>query len=252
MAAWIRDERDPAWFASLPSTVKNPAKKSLKFLTKTNDSFFTPTSVDQPVLEQADSQWLEMAAEKSVSKQIIALRHFTPDDALADQQSEILLGKLRSGGEPIVLHAITAIEALKLDSQPIVDQLNHLIEHSNDEIRAKAAIALAKIGHIDEHAVTVATKMIDSRAKHVVYGGMFALASQPQVDDATLRAVDRGFLSALQTCDYEFIQLYASAYANWLDDPEKHFATLLSGAEEYVEIATDALQTVREQAVALG
>ena len=252
MAAWIRDDSNPSWFASLPAAVKSASKKSLKFLNKTGDSFFTPTSCDKGLFDQSQSQWQTLAAEKSTSKQIIAIRHFNPEEALAEKQSEILVGKLRTSNEPLMLHAITAIESLKLSGQPIADQLNHLTEHSNDELRAKAMIALTKLGHIDEHTVTVATKMISNHAKHVVYAGMFALGSQSQVDDATLKAVDRGFMAALQTCDYEFIQLYTTAYSKWMNEPQQHFEHLLGGAEEYLEIANEALEASREQAVTLG
>ncbi|MDB4766510.1 hypothetical protein OAG71_02350 [bacterium] len=252
MAAWIRDDRDPSWFASLPTPVKSASKKSLKFLLKTGDSFFSPTSCDNQLLDQSQPQWQALAAEKSTSKQIIAIRHFAPEESLAEKQSEILLGKLRSSSEPLTLHAITAVESLKLNGQPIADQLNHLTEHHNDELRAKAMIALTKLGHIDQHSVTVATKMISNHAKHVVYAGMFALSSQSQVDESTLKAVDRGFMASLQTCDYEFIQLYTTAYSNWMDEPQQHIEHLLNGADEYLEIANEALQASREQTVALG
>ena len=252
MAAWIRDDSDPKWFASLPPAVKSSGKKSLKFLLKTGDSFFSPTSCENGLLDQSQLQWQALATEKATSKQIIAIRHFAPEAELSEQQSEILLGKLRSSNEPLVLHAVTAAESLKLSGQPIADQLNHLTEHHNDVLRAKAMIALTKLGHIDQHAVTVATKMISNHAKHVVYAGMFALSSQTEVDESTLKAVDRGFMAALQTCDYEFIQLYTTAYSKWMDEPQQHFEHLLGGADEYLEIANEALQASREQAVALG
>jgi len=252
MAAWMRDDQDPSWFAGLPATVNKPSKKSLKFLTKSGDSFFNPKTADQRLLQQDQQRWLALASEKSVTKQVIAIRHFQPDNALADQQAEILLEKLRSANVTLTLHAITTIEALKISTEPIVDQLNRLTEHNNDEVRAKAVIALTKLNQIDETTVGIATKMIDSRAKHVVYAGVFALGSQPEVDQTTLRAVDRGFLSALQTCDYEFIQLFATSYARWMEQPEEHFRTLLIDDGEYLELATEALQASREQSVALG
>jgi len=250
MAAWIRDDADPSWFGGLPPAVKNPSKKSLKFLNKTGDSFFDSKSADQQLLKQDQQKWLALATEKSTSNQIVALLHFEPDELLADQQASVLHEKLRSANVPVIVHAITAVESVKSSSQAILDQLRHLAMHQNDEVRAKALIALAKLGQIDEATIEVAAKMIDSRAKHVVYAGVFALGSQTAVDDATLRAVDRGFLSALQTCDYEFIQLFAMCYARWLEQPETHFQQLLSD-NEYLEMANEALQASREQSVSL-
>ena len=251
MAAWIRGDSDPSWFAELPPAVKTPSKKSLKFLNKTGDSFFDPKSADQRLLQQDQQQWLALATEKSTSKQIIALRHFQPDESLADQQASILLDKLRCANVPLIVHAITSVESVKLSTEPILDQLRHLATHQNDEVRAKAMIALAKLDQIDESTVDIAARMIDSRAKHVVYAGVFALGSQSEVDDTTLRAIDRGFLSALQTCDYEFIHLFAMCYGRWLEQPETHFNQLLDD-EEYLEMANEALQASRDQSVALG
>ena len=252
LAAWTRDESDPSWFAELPPTVRNPSKKSLKFLSKTGDSFFNPKLANQSLLQQDQAQWLSLAAEKSTSKQIIALRHFEPDEPLAQQQADTLLEKLRSANVPLILHAINSVESMMLSKETIVDQLRYLAVHQDDEVRAKAVIALAKLGQVDDATVEVAAKMLDNRAKHVIYAGVFALGSQPSVDDTTLRAVDRSFLSALQTCDYEFIQLFAMCYERWMDQPETHFGQLLGGQDEYLEIAKEALQAAREQSVALG
>ena len=251
MAAWMREESNPSWFAELPPPVRNPSKKSLKFLTKTGDSFFDSSSAGQLLLQQDQSKWLALAADKSTSKQIIALLHFEPDQSLTDQQEKSLLEKLRSANVPIILHAISSVESVKLSAEPIVDQLRYLTEHQDDEVCAKAAIALAKLGQVEEATVGVAAKMIDSRAKHVVYAGVFALASQPTIEDTTLRAVDRGFLSALQTCDYEFIQLFVMSYDKWLDQPEEHFQKLLVDDGEYLEMAIEALQASREKPVTL-
>ncbi len=252
VAAWARGESDPAWFAELPPTVRNPGKKSLKFLNKTGDSFFDPQTANQPLLQQDQQQWLALARAKSTSKQIIALRHFEPDETLADQQATVLLEKLRLAKVPLILHAISSVETVMLSDEPVVDQLRYLAEHQDDEVRAKAMIALAKLGQVDEATVGVAAKMLGGRAKHVVYAGAFALGSQPTVDDTALRAVDRSFLSALQTCDYEFIQLFALCYSRWLEQPETHFSELLGGEDEYLEMASEALEAAREQSVALG
>lgn len=252
MAAWMRAERDPSWFSNLPPAVKRFSKKSLNFLYKTNDSFFSPTTADLKLLDQDQLKWVAMANEKSTSKQIIALRNFKADQSLTQQHCQILLTKLRSANGALLLHTISAVKSLKIDDQQIVAQLIDLTEHQNDEVRAKAMIALTKLGSLEEQTLTVATRMIGSSAQHVVYAGMFALSSQETVDSNTLRCVDRGFMSALQTCDYPFIQLYATAYSRWLDDPQTYFEELLTGAEEYLEIANEALQASSTQAVALG
>lgn len=252
MAAWIRDNQTPDWFADLPATVKGPSKKSLKFLLKTSDAFFTPQSNGKNVLDQDQSQWLKLADVKSVSQQIIAIRHFTPDATVAQPQSKSLLAKLRSANTPLMLHAITAIESLTLNGDDLVDELSHLVQHPDDVVRAKSMIALTKLNRLENTSISAAAKMINSTAKHEVFAGVFALSSQPKIDDAILRSVDRGFLSALQTCDYEFINLYATAYDRWLEQPQSHLEQLLGGDDDYLEIAVEALEASRETSVALG
>lgn len=252
MAAWIRGDKAPDWLTDLPAAVQSPTKKSLRFLLKTSDAFFTPESSGKNLLDQSPPQWLKLSKEKSVSQQIIAIRHFTVDQAMSASQSEALLAKLRSGHVPLMLHAITAIESLKLDGEELVDELSHLVQHFDNVVRAKAMIALTKLDRLDDASVSAAAKMINSTAKHEVFAGVFSLSSQPQIDDAILRSVDRGFLSALQTCDYEFINLYVTAYDRWLDQPQSHLENMLGGDDEYLEIAVDALKASREQSVALS
>lgn len=252
MAAWVRELSTADWFAELPATVKGPAKKSLKFLLKTSDAFFSRQSSGKDLLDQGLAQWLTLAGEKSVSKQIVAIRHFTADATMVGPQSKLLLAKLRSANTPLMLHAITAIESLKLDGDDLADELSHLVEHPDDVVRAKAMIALTKLNRLDSASVSSAAKMINSTAKHEVFAGVFALSSQPTIDDAGLRSVDRGFVNALQTCDYEFINLYVTAYDRWLEQPQEHLEQLLDGDDDYLEIAVEALEASRETSVALG
>jgi hypothetical protein len=98
----------------------------------------------------------------------------------------------------------------------------------------------------------MAAKMIRSNAKHEVFAGVFALSSRPKIDNDTLKIVDRGFELALQTCDYEFITLYVTAYDRWLEQPQSHLEQLLGDDDGYLEIATEALSASREQTVALS
>ena len=259
VTAWMRSDGDPAWANELPGDVKAPLKKTLKFLNKTDDSFFHPTTAGETLLEQSQSDWLRMAQSEFASKQVIAIRHFATDavstagQELVDQQQNVLVEKLRSANRPIVLHAISSVESLRLTTEPIVDELRLHVESRDDETRAKAIIALTKLGQLDEATVKQATRMVDSSVKFIVYAGVFALSSQPTVTESTLRVAERGFVKAMQTCDYEFIRLFAEAFDHWLDDPQQHVQQLFQDHQpEYLEIAIEALRNVGQQSVALG
>lgn len=251
VTAWVRDDRNPAWANQLPGEIRRPMQKSLKYLFKTRDSFFCqPSSSGKPPARSQD-EWLQMASESPVSSQIIAIRHLEFDDRLQQQQEALLLETLRASSRPVVLHLISAAEALKLDSDSVASELRLLVEERDDEVRSKALVALTKLGQLDEPSLEQAAKMMDNSVKYVVFAGVLALSSRDSVSDDVLRIAKRGFLRALQTCDYEFVSLFTEAFSRWLDDPRSWIEGMLQEEHpEYLEIAREALQNVQEQSVA--
>ena len=252
VAAWARNENDPAWADGLISEAKRPMKKSLKYLLKTNDCFFDPSSSSPGLLEQSQGSWLELAKEPSISKQVIAIRSLTEDEMVSQQQEALLLDKLRSPERAVILHSISAVESLKLDGSEIVDELRMLAENRDDEIRAKAMIALTRLAQLDESTIGLAAKMLGDQVKYVSYAGLLALSSLETVREPVLRVAEGGLLRALQSCDFEFVGLYAVSFTRWLEDPRSHFEELLQGDKpEYLRIVLDALEQVEEQVASL-
>ena len=78
IAAWARDDATPEWASDLVSEVKRPMRSSLKFLLKTNDASFRP-STKRPLLRQSQREWWIAGASASQSKQVIAIRHLESD-----------------------------------------------------------------------------------------------------------------------------------------------------------------------------
>lgn len=250
VAAWIRGEKNPAWANELPKEVQRPMRKSLKYLSNTNDSFFNPSTAGHALMKQSQADWLQTASEESTSKQVVAIRHIEFDESLGSQQEALLLDKLQSPVRSVVLHAISAVASPNWASERVVSELQLLATNRDDEIRAKAMIALAKLGQIDDITVDCAAKMVGDSVKHVAFAGVFALSTLESVPDHALRAVERGFYRALQTCDYEFVGLFTVAFNRWLDDPKSYFEQLLRDDQpDYLEIALDALEDVREESV---
>lgn len=253
IAAWVRGDRDPEWANELPAEVKRPMKKSLKYLFKTEDSFFHPSTAGTKLLEQSQEKWIELANQSSVSKQVVAVRGLVSDDQLGQQQEALLLDKLRSPDRVVVLNSITAVTSLKLNGPNVVDELKLLAENRDDETRAKAIMALTHLDQLDEMTIGLAAKMVSDHTKFVSFAGVFALSSLETVREPILRAAEGGLLRALQSCDYEFIGIYATALTRWLDDPRSHVENLLQDDEPgYLKIMLDALDSVQEKAVSLG
>jgi hypothetical protein len=166
--------------------------------------------------------------------------------------SDLLVDKFRSGSKDVVLHAISAVERARIDSPQIVDELTLLAENRDDSIKAKAILALTRIGRLDSVAMQLAERMLDSREKFVSYAGLFALSSSDEVSEQSMSLLDREFTRALSNCDQEFIDLFASGYSRWLADPSAHFRGLFEEhSPEYLEIALEALDDVGNQYVSL-
>lgn len=256
IAAWAREDKAPAWARGVIGEVRRPMNQSLKFLFKTNDSFFQPTK-RQELLRQDQRAWWALAASDSPTQQVVAIRHLQSDQDLSDSQASLLLEKLTSSNRAIVLHTITAVERMAVNHTPIatdsiVGELRSLTEHRDDEIHAKAMCALTRLAKLDDRTIEAASMMLEDSLRHVVFAGAFALSSLDSIPDDTLQMVDRSFVRSLQACDYEFVGLFARSYQRWLDDPKSHFEELLSDDPEYLPIALDALQQEPEQIVSIG
>lgn len=255
IAAWTRDDRSPDWAKELPSDLKRPMQKSLKFLMKTNDSFFQPKS-KQPLLSQSQNDWWRLAASSSISNQLIAIRHLKSDAKLDDSHERLLLDKLRSANVAITLNTIGTIQRMA-SQQPavsrdsIIHELRSLTEHRNDEVRAKSICVLARLGGLDEATVETAASMLEAPQKHLIFAGLVALSTRDGVPEEVVSALDRCFVRVLRACDYEFIELIATTYRRLLHDPQSHVEGLLQNSPEYLPIALETLENVPERQVPL-
>lgn len=253
LSAWVRGEASLSWLDAVPAVIKKPAQKSLKYLSKQNDSFFRPHQSKAGKLKQDQNAWLETVAQKSISEQIIGLRYLQVASDSDTRQLSALLDKLRSDNPAVLLNAINTAGSMKKASVAVVDELNLLLENRNDQIRAKAMFALARLAAVDEGAIKFAIKMLESHAKFVIYAGLLGLSSISDVPSSVFPAANRAFIRSLQICDYEFIGLFVAAFQQWVDDPELYLKNLLQeDSPEYFEIAMEALASARERLVELN
>ena len=253
IAAWARTEKTPQWADAIEPELKRSMLKSLKFLHKTGDSFFQPESGDAKILHQSQKEWLQMADSKSLSTQIIAVRHLQQDETVLPETQTTLANKLRSDCDSVLLNAISATEQVVDVGETVVEELRFLTQHRDHVVRAKAMCALTRLGQLDERTIQTAGEMLGSKLKHVIYAGLSALSSLGEVSEHLIPPINRGFIRSLQVCDYEFVNLFAAAFTKWLDDPKTHVENLLcEDSPEYMEIAMEALDNVGEQLVGLG
>ena len=252
MAAWIRGESNPPWSEDLEPELRRSMFKSLKFLNKTNDSFYQAKTGEDRKLNQPQREWLKLAGEKSVSQQIVAVRHLQKDESVLPEIQNTLTDKLRSTYEGVMLNAISATEQVVDIGDDAVEELRFLTQHRDHVVRAKAMCALTHLAKLDDSTIEKAGQMLGSKMKHEIFAGLIALSSQGSVSDHLIPAINRAFVRSLQVCDYEFVNLFAAAFTRWLDDPKAHVEKLLSeDSVEYMEIAMEALDNVDEQLVGL-
>lgn len=254
LSAWARDETTPAWILDLPNSIAGPTKRSLKFLLKTNDSFFSMEELKTDTsLKNLVDRAARPARQSHNSTTIIALKHFGPEASLLSKMETIVDASLRSGHRELSLHAINAATEIKTSAANVNDELKLLCESGDDLVRAKAIAAVGQLGKLDADTIPLAAKMLESKIDFVVFCGLTALTSQTSVDTAIINSADRGFKRALQTCNYQFVGLFAAAYQLWLEAPHGHFKDLLAeDSPEYLQIAITALDENKEQFVSLG
>ncbi|MFK8112537.1 MAG: hypothetical protein AB8B91_10055 [Rubripirellula sp.] len=252
LTAWVRGDSNPIWAKELEGELRRPMLKSLKFLTKTNDSFFQRSTADERLLVQSQSSWWDLASSPLASQQVVALRHLNSAEDLTDDRLALLLKKLQVNDRAIVLHAIAAVERLSCTDDKIIAELRGLVNDHNEEVRSKSMCALALLERLDDISVDIAADMLDSSVKHNVFAGLYAFCSLDSVPEHALPAIDRGFQRALKACDYEFIGLYAAGYRRWLADPTAYVTEMLEqNSPEYLQVAREAITGAPQELVTL-
>ena len=240
LAVWCRDGNPD----SLPASMRT-AKGSLKYLTKTNDSFFQQGLVtnDQLGLDT----FVDLAANGKESTRIAAMQFFHSDQSTGDKQAAAILENLRHRNDHVVGHAISAAQSTQTASTDVIEELKALTENRDDRLRSKAVQAVTLMGQLDDHVADNAARMLSSSTNYVTYSGLLALAKSDQVSDDVLKLADRGFERALHSCNYQFIELFAGAYNRWLDDPTAHLKNLWGErSPEYYQMAVEALNALTD------
>ena len=248
LTAWTRGDKNPVWATSLPSDVKNPMLKSLKFLFKTSDSFYQP--VDSGDLSSVPATGLKQMQSPFASTQIIGSRSVENTQADRAEIETALKQLLRSNSVDVAVQAVAATERLQINSAETADELLSLTEHRNELVRARAMCAITRLGLLNQDSIEVAAGMLDDGTKYVVFSGLMALATLENLPEHILPLADRCFEKALANCDYEFIGIFTAAYQKWVDDPAAHFRSLFGEqSPEYLEIALESLTAVRQSLV---
>ena len=245
LTAWLRNESNARWIDQLHPEIIRPTKKALKFLNKTQDTFLK--SIDSPIHDRTPSEWLELANQKSVSNQIAALQFFAGTQSFPDDHQDLLLSKLRSRNDAVVVHAIGAAESIESPSAEIIDELRMLTDSIDEIAKSKAMVTLSKLRQLDQNCFNNALKMIQSDTKHVVYTGLLGMLTKESIDEAEQNIVNRVFLKYLQSCNYEFVNLFVTAYSRWVPDLNSYLHELLDDDyREYLDIALEAAKSIEK------
>ena len=233
--------------ADLLPTSMRTAKGSLKYLNKTNDSFFQKDLVVDDQL--AVDTFVKLAADGNESSRICAMKCFQSTEAPMEQQDAAILENLRHRSDDVIAHSVSAAQLTQTTSTNVIEELKFLTDNPDDRLRSKAVQAVTLLGQLDDYVADNAAKMLGSSTNYVTYSGLLALAKLDRVSDDVLKLADRGFERALHSCNYQFIELFAGAYNRWLDDPRTHLYKLWDErSPEYYQMAVEALTALTDQA----
>ena len=245
LAAWFRGDDNVDWIDAMHPEIVRSTKKALKFLKKTGDSFFAPSTLQTTIASRTPSEWLQLADDKNVTSQIVAMQYLAGSKSFPEGNSDVLVQKLRSRNDAIVMHAVGAAETMDNPEQEIIEELRLLTESPHEGTQSKSTLAVARMQQLDDFCLENATKMVGSNTDFVAYAGLLALSTRESVGDMERNAVDRAFIKYLQTCNYNFVNLCAAAYAQWLPDSQAYVTELLSENQpEYLDIALEAVESV--------
>ncbi len=235
LATWCRSGNA----GSLPAELGS-AKGALKYLTKTNDSFFQQNLVESDDL--AIEPLVELAASGKESTRIAAMQFFHPGHSFLEQQDSAILQNLRHRSEHVVAHAVSAAQISQSANSEVVEELRFLTDNRDDRLRSKAVQAVAFMDQVDGFVTDNAATMLSSSTNYVTYSGLLALSKLDSVSEDVLKLADRGFERALHTCNYQFVELFAATYKKWLDDPAAHLNRLWGErSPEYLQMGLEAL-----------
>lgn len=243
LAAWTRGELAPSWMGDMPGALRRPTHASSKFLSKTGDCFYQRNGRNV-FRTQSQDEWWKLVGSPFASTQVNAIRQLEPTDELSDSRTQLLRAKLGDSNRAIVLHAVGAAERLMQGtsvSEDLTRMLRVLADHRDDEISAKAMCALARLNALDEICVEIATGMLESARRHLVFSGGYGLATLDQIPEETERTVNKAFRRSLRACDYEMVSLFANAYHRWFEDPVALVQSQLGEDPELLQVALDAL-----------
>lgn len=242
LSAWFRKDGENSWMDQLHLEIVKPAKKVLKYLAKTEDSFLHPSSFKSTMVQRTHSEWLQLLNQKSVSTQISALQFMAGAKSFPDDHQDMLVAKLRSNEDAVVIHAINVALSIPSPEDSVIQELRLLTESRDLTAQSKAMMALTASKQLDQNCFDTALNMLQSDTRHVVYTGLLALSTKPAISEAEQKVVHRAFLKYLQSCNYEFINLFVAAFSRWNTDVRAYLTNNLH--PEYLGVALEAVEAI--------
>ncbi len=209
--AWVRGEHKPAWANHLRPNVREPLRQSLRYLIKTNDSWFAPgrqTPVGREHEGRHETELLSDLRSRSPGVRLAAVRELSRRDVktadvlaaikplLHDGEFSVrreagsLLGRFGKDAED----AVPDLVDMAADPEPqarslalrtlgeigaaavgFVPQIASLLEDEATEVRIQAALTLGDFGDSASEAVPQLSRLLHGLREDAVIGPAYAL-----------------------------------------------------------------------------
>jgi len=226
--AWARGETQPAWSQHLRLDVREPLRKGLRYLVKTNDSTFRTTDSSETA---GDRPWQVSVARlehTSASYRLLGLQELIelgPPAAVAIEQ---VAERLHDRDNDVSGTAAHLLGIIGPPAASCVPHLKDILLSRSASLREGAAFALGEIQPEDQQVINELARLTDDKDANVSAAAIDALGKYGfRAGGATARLLQL-YDQALCKCDFAAIDNLATTLMQVVPDAAEkirdHFA----------------------------
>ena len=243
--AWGHDEHAPDWHHVLRPDAKIPFQRMLKYLGKTNDSYFQPAAPMPPM--QANSKDLRCKLASSSDSILIATlweiqrRGLFETDFVAP-----LVTALRHKDPYVRYEALNTLGLGKTLPDSAVQRVAQLMSDPSEQVRAAAVTLMGSLQPTHNHDVHGVGHLLLDTCEIVVQASADAITTLALNDEYLLKNLQKALRKSLVNCNFELARALTRAFSSlpgdaretldafFKDDPE-----MRSQARAMMEQRTD-------------
>lgn len=164
---WMRDEVNPQWLGHLNTDPRGELKTGLKYLSRTGDSWFHPSTAQESMNDVSIDRLLDELKQGSDSRQLNAMWNLA-DHKRAVEAIEPLRRHLSDTRPFIREHACATLHAIGEWPDDLLEEFVSLLHDSASGVRIQAAQCLAQSGQVSDAVLDELGRMLGDEKQQVV------------------------------------------------------------------------------------